>query len=96
MGTASSFGCRDQTGRRCQLRRGENKGEELPRRLEVRSCLEVNGICAGYATKDSGTLECIIYGPGMAGACVALKTRISSRPTTARRWARAPTHRHVA
>lgn len=31
-----------------------------------------DGICAGYATKDSGTLDCILYGPGMAGACAAL------------------------
>ena len=28
-----------------------------------------DGICAGYATKHTGTLECILYGPGMAGSC---------------------------
>ena len=58
-----------------------------------------DGICAGYATKDSGTLRARSNESSTAPAWRARarrSTRMSSRPTTAWRWARVPTHRHVA
>lgn len=42
---------------------------------------ESDGICAGFAYEATGSMECILYGPGMAGQCNSPNSAMTS-PTT--------------